>query len=600
MIQKFDIGSKIKIDEFTEFEVIKQVSLEKLLVKNIDGRRIEININDIPRIKSQPNLIADINELSENDYEEAAKRLKAIQDLDQCLNKKERKELATKNNVSIATLYRWKQTYEKFGVLSSLVPKKKNGGRGKGRLDDSLEEVVDETINNFYLQPNKPSLSQLYREIKKRCLKESLAVPDYSTVRRRVNWQNEETKVTARFGKTAGKQQFEYRGRKFEEAKHPLQIVQIDHTQMDIVLVSNLDRQPLSRPWLTLAIDLYSRMVVGYYLSFEPPGAAATGLCISSSILDKQPLLDSLEIEGDWPCWGVMNTVHTDNAKEFKGVLVHRACKEYNIELNWRALGKTYWGGTVERVFRTIKEESNLLPGATFDKVEKRVNYNSEKEAAMTLKEFEKWLVHFIVNIYHKKYHKGIEDSPYQKWQTGVLGGENELGIGIPPKFTNREKVILDFLPGVERTIQRYGVKISNIFYYSDILKTPFFKNSKEKHLFKVDPRDISKIYFWNKELMEYNEIPYRNMALPSISKWEYNKSYNYLRKLKAKNIDERSIFQAYEELSQIKDESLIKTKAKRRARTSSNVKSASKKSKSESIDLGEQLIVPKLLNFEE
>jgi transposase InsO family protein len=58
----------------------------------------------------------------------------------------------------------------------------------------------------------------------------------------------------------------------FQGAEFPLAIVQIDHTPLGIILVDETARMPIGRPWLTLAIDVFSRMVTGYDLTFDPPG----------------------------------------------------------------------------------------------------------------------------------------------------------------------------------------------------------------------------------------------------------------------------------------------------------------------------------------
>ncbi|WP_281241897.1 hypothetical protein [Celeribacter baekdonensis] len=38
--------------------------------------------------------------------------------------------------------------------------------------------------------------------------------------------------------------------------ERPLEVVQIDHTLADIILVDQVERKPLARPWVTLAIDV--------------------------------------------------------------------------------------------------------------------------------------------------------------------------------------------------------------------------------------------------------------------------------------------------------------------------------------------------------
>ena len=39
----------------------------------------------------------------------------------------------------------------------------------------------------------------------------------------------------------------------------PLQLVQIDHTLVDVIVVDELERKPIGRPWLTVAIDVATR-----------------------------------------------------------------------------------------------------------------------------------------------------------------------------------------------------------------------------------------------------------------------------------------------------------------------------------------------------
>jgi len=55
--------------------------------------------------------------------------------------------------------------------------------------------------------------------------------------------------------------------------KEALQLLQIDHTLVDVVVVDEFDREPIGRPWLTLAIDVATRMVPGFHLTLEAPSA---------------------------------------------------------------------------------------------------------------------------------------------------------------------------------------------------------------------------------------------------------------------------------------------------------------------------------------
>jgi hypothetical protein len=50
---------------------------------------------------------------------------------------------------------------------------------------------------------------------------------------------------------------------------------------MDIVVVDDLYRQPLGKPYLTLATDVATRRVLGFVISFMPPGASTVSLCLT-------------------------------------------------------------------------------------------------------------------------------------------------------------------------------------------------------------------------------------------------------------------------------------------------------------------------------
>ena len=48
-----------------------------------------------------------------------------------------------------------------------------------------------------------------------------------------------------------------------------LEVVQIDHTVIDVIVVDEWERQPIGRPYLTLAIDVFSRCVLGLVITTQ-------------------------------------------------------------------------------------------------------------------------------------------------------------------------------------------------------------------------------------------------------------------------------------------------------------------------------------------
>ena len=199
------------------------------------------------------------------------------------------------------------------------------------------------------------------------------------------------------------------------------------------------------------------------------------------------------------------------------------------------------------------------LVGTTFSNISEKGAYKSDKEAMYTLEELTEWLLHYIVNIYHKKFHSGIEMTPEHKYMKGLIGDDETAGIGyLPSVIDNLEEVKISLLPTEYRTVQKDGITLDGISYYSDVLRHWIGKKdsqkSKIKHKIKRDPLNIQKIYFYDTELKEYFEIPYRKLYAPVMTLWDLYAVKKYLKDKKIENYNEDDIFEGYEQLNKIEN----------------------------------------------
>lgn len=413
-------------------------------------------------------------------------------------------------------------------------------------------------------------------EVAWKCKAAGLAAANYKTVRKRIAEISEDKKLSKRYDKSVAKNMYEPVQSSFSGAGYPLSVVQIDHTLLDLIIVDDINRQPVGRPWITIAIDVFSRMVLGFYVSLDTPGATGTGLCLSHAILPKELWLAKMNVEGRWPCYGIMRSVHLDNAKEFHGYMLERACQEYGIEINFRPVKTPKYGGHIERLIGTVLNEVHALKGTTFSDSAQRKFYKSEKQACFTISELEKWLTTFIVCVYHKRFHKAINTTPIARYSEGIAGSVSQLGTGLQKPIVQEVKLRLDFMPFIERTIQKYGVEISCITYYHDILRKWIHAHAnadachsrKRKFIFKMDPRDISVIYFYDPEIKDYFPNPYRNTSLPPMTIWEHREILRCLHKNSSNEITENAIFEAYAKMKEIEETASKVTSRTRRKNT--------------------------------
>jgi putative transposase len=516
-----------------------------------------------------------VSDLSEADWQTAVKRFQIIEPL---LNNEPGVTadlVADHAGIGRMTVFRWLKRYKEARSVMALADQPNDRGKGNSLLDPEVEDIIRSIIDKRYLNKQKLNATKITLDITIACRQSGLKEPHYLTVLNRINQVTAEQKLARRQHFTAARNKYEPNQGSFPDADYPLAAVQIDHTLLDILVVDELYRQPVGRPWITLAIDVYSRMVVGFYISLDPPGALGTGLCLSHAILAKELWLTDLDVKGSWPCSGLMRSIYLDNAKEFHGLMLERACQEYGIEINFRPVTKPHYGGHIERLLGTILGELHALPGTTFSNIKDRRYYDPEGKACFTLKELEQWLATFIVGVYHQREHTALRETPLARYNAGI-SGSGQIGTGKFEIPTDELKVRLDFMPFVERSVQRYGVSIDSIAYYGDVLRK--WINSyedpnarykvKRKFAFKRDPRDISSIYFFDPELQSYFQIPYRNTAHPAITIWEHKKIMRVLKQRGVALIDEDMIFSTYEELRRMETEAVGNAAAARRRRS--------------------------------
>ncbi len=339
---------------------------------------------------------------------------------------------------------------EAGGAVTALVSGTSSGGRNKPRVPPASEAALARAIHEVFLTPQKPTPARVAREVIGRCKADKLPAPSASTVQRRL--------------KALSLANRRRRGGEHPEIKpvhghapasrHPLDLVQVDHTPVDLILVDSLDREPVGRPWLTVAIDTHSRCIAGFHVTLEAPSSTSVGLCLTHVAMDKAPWLTLRGVEADWPVAGKPRRVGVDNGPEFHSAAFERGCAQHAIGIEWRPPGRPHFGGIVERVIGTLIELVHAVPGTTFSNVGQRGSYDSDKAACLTLDELERWLAVAIAKYYHLRPHEGLDgQAPLRRWQDGVAALAAEGGAIPVPR--DPRAYLVDFLPVLQRSLQR-------------------------------------------------------------------------------------------------------------------------------------------------
>lgn len=444
------------------------------------------------------------------------------------------------------------------GLVTDLTPGRSGGGKGKGRLPEPVERIIRELLQKRFLTKQKRSLAAFHREVAQACKTQKLPVPARNTVAQRIAGLHPAKIARSRGGQDAARP-LQGAGGIPSEVTMPLEQVQIDHTVIDLIVVDERDRQPIGRPYLTLAIDVFTRCVLGMVVTLEAPSAVSVGLCLAHAACDKRPWLEGLNVEMDWPMSGKPRLLYLDNAAEFKSEALRRGCEQHGIRLDYRPPGQPHYGGIVERIIGTAMQMiHDELPGTTFSNPGQRGEYDSEKMATLTLRELERWLA-LAVGTYHGSVHNGLLQPPAARWAEAVER------VGVPAVVTRPTAFLVDFLPVIRRTLTRTGFVIDHIHYYADALKPWIARRERlPAFLIRRDPRDISRIWVLEPEGQHYLEIHYRTLSHPAVTLWEQRQALAKLRQLGREQVDESALFRM---IGQMREIVTTAQKATRKAR---------------------------------
>ncbi len=505
------------------------------------------------RKDTQPALSA-----SDTDWAEAVRReavIRPLADLPQ-LGLHVATAAARTLGVSVPRVYALLRSFRDHPVTTSLLSHRPGPAKGARLLSAPLESRIEAAIEEVYLKPERPTVKRVWSEVKRTCHAAGMKPPSMKALRARVSARSLRDRVKAREGAAAA-------GNRFRQVRiglrteRPLQVVQIDHTKVDLMLVDDVTRACIGRPWLTLVLDVHTRMVTGLYLSLDAPSATAAALAIAQAVLPKTRWLGDRAIDLAWPTQGLPAIIHVDNGPEFHSRAFERGCQQHGIRIEYRPPATPRFGGHIERLMGTLMGRVHALPGSTSSNVAARGTYDAEAKAVLSFEEFERVLALEVVGPYHNEVHSALGRTPASAWMEGSPGTSPRVPV-------SQQTLLYDFLPFEERIVRRDGIRLFGIVYQDGAL-AHLVDQGPGKLRIKYDPRDLSAV-FAETPTGGHIRVPYADIGRQPITLWEHREAIRRLRSEGRRSVDEHSIFAAVAEQRRVLAAAQSRSKAARRA----------------------------------
>ena len=383
---------------------------------------------------------------------------------------------------------RWLLAYRKAqrgcGIgLVGLCPKVHLRGNYKARFPPQTYEVLEKVAAEEYEHRRGITATVAHAIAVGRCSERGIPCISYDGFLRFLARRDQERAVARRQGSKAAAAVAPAFGPRDPAVlgQGPMDIVHIDHTELDVLVRVGVGfAATKERLWLTLATCVWSRCVVGYDLSFDPPAVAGLFTAMRD-VLHRQKRLP--------------NQVVVDGGSEFDSVAFDQLCAACLIEKRKRPPSRPKFGSVIERTFGTTNTQFvHALRGNTQLLKEPRGlsrDAAPAQDAIWRLSELDPALRRFLFDLYPRQPHSRLGGmTPQARFEQGRA----TVGRGRRVSESSDIRFLLwpPYRRGTAMVNSRKGIHVEHVDYWHvDMLAADL---ARKRVPVRVDPHDVTHV----------------------------------------------------------------------------------------------------------
>lgn len=394
---------------------------------------------------------------------------------------------------SDATVRRWFMRWRAGNYVAGAVLSHKGGNRNQ-RHPEVVEAFMEELIRSEYMTAQRNPVAKLY-EILRRKMKgdpelSRFNVPSKPTLYRRIHKIPVYDRVAARFGWDRAQQQFPS-GMPVRHVRYPFERVELDHTPVDIQVVDENGNMVSRKIWATFLIDCFTRMIVGFYISFDAPSRKSVVAALKHALKSKSYVKQVYPgIKSEYPCMGVCAQIVVDNGRELHSLDAKRVIAELNINFQYCPRKRPNFKGKIERFIKRFNYELiHSLPGTTFANYLAKGDYKGKP--VLSFEDLVAVIHHWIIDDYHNASHDGLDgDTPLNVWN------KNRHAFSAPVLFDSIDRLDQLMWTEFDSTIQTSGIAKYNLKWNSKALQDLARKHGRgTKVTVKLDEDNLHAVW---------------------------------------------------------------------------------------------------------
>lgn len=352
-----------------------------------------------------------------------------------------------------------------FGYLG-LLPRRSQKGNSTPRLPARVYELAKTTIEQVFMTPKRVTKMHAYGTFSNQCEEEGLSAPSYAWFVKEIGKQKAYDLKLAREGKRAAYSMKQTNrplsARNDSHGDFPWQVVHVDHTEADIELVDEGTGTNLGRPWLSLMFDAYSRKVLAFVLTFDPPSTNSLRLLLRDCVRRHSRLPSTLVLDG---------------GKEFGSEFFEALTAMFEINILKRPPAQCRFGSVIEREFKTLNQQffHNLAGNTQNTRNVRQLTkaVNPKGLAVWSLEALHALLSQFCYELHDKNPHSALGMSPADAYSKGLALSGARLARQVDYDEVFRFLTMATTPKGTAKVQPCLGVKIRYFYYWNEEMRDP-------------------------------------------------------------------------------------------------------------------------------
>jgi transposase InsO family protein len=370
--------------------------------------------------------------------------------------------------------------------FAGLIPRVSARGNRSRKVNTEVVVVMNEVIDVDVLVNFQPKISVCYGRVRNLCAERGLSAPSEKTFRAEIKRRKEEIVVLARQGRRAvyGITEFQWYVDQSapRHGERPFEIGHIDHTELDVELVDSRTGANLGRPWLTILLDAYTRLVLAFFLTFDPPSYRSCMAVIRNAVRRHGR---------------ISKTIVVDQGSDFESLYFEALLARLETHKKSRPAAKGRFGSVIERFFGVNNQAfvHNLRGNSQSLQRPRSMSPSHDPRtlAVWTLPALIDAFEEFVDITYACLKHPALGMSPKEAMARGLAMTGCRDHILIPYTEDFNRLCMPTTIAGKALVRSGRGIKIKGIFYWHPGFREATITGTKVHLVY--DPFDVSRAY---------------------------------------------------------------------------------------------------------